>query len=101
VGSSKGASAVKDQSKECCYIVQEYMNGGNLKQKVWRQVSRRFSTSQILKNLRRAVLVVCKSASDTPKLRFPQMTRCAACPKQRLHCNSDLIGMVHAAGRLA
>lgn len=38
VGTDEGASVVKKQKKESCYLVQEYMNGGSLKAKIWRQV---------------------------------------------------------------
>ena len=39
VGSITEDEAVKDHTKSCCYLVQEFMDGGTLKQKVWRQVS--------------------------------------------------------------
>ena len=40
VGSITEDEAVKDHTKSCCYLIQEFMDGGTLKQKVWRQVGR-------------------------------------------------------------
>ena len=39
VGSNQESGVVKRQKKEQCYMVQEFMNGGSLKAKVWRQAS--------------------------------------------------------------
>lgn len=39
VGSNEETGVVKRQKKEQCYLVQEFMNGGSLKAKVWRQAS--------------------------------------------------------------
>lgn len=38
VGSTEEHDVVKHQKKESCYLVQEFMNGGSLKAKIWRQV---------------------------------------------------------------
>ena len=38
VGSHEEGNVVKHQKKESCYLVQEYMTGGSLKAKVWKQV---------------------------------------------------------------
>ena len=39
VGSSEESGVVKRQKKEQCYLVQEFINGGSLKAKIWRQSS--------------------------------------------------------------
>lgn len=38
VGSVDTTSLLKHHVKTSCYLVQEYMDGGTLKQKIWRQV---------------------------------------------------------------
>ena len=38
VGSSDEGKTASKQSKSSCYMVQEFMNAGNLKQKIFKQV---------------------------------------------------------------
>lgn len=47
VGSSEGDNLVKHHSPSSCYAVQEYMDGGTLKQKIWNQVKTGCSDSML------------------------------------------------------